>query len=327
MSFKINGGIGQPSYGTPIPWWIGSQALYGETFGQMHPLTGENSNGEDQFPVALRQMHHVLDTRQGPWSATPEKGSGSSAVKFSIFPGNLDPGKEQNIQQTSATISRQSILSEYQGRCELGLGQSVVHPSYSYADKCYGLYTTYGAQAMHGRMLLPLNMMDNEPIYVNAKQFHGILRRRQARAKAGENRSIKSRKPYLHESRHLHAMRRARGCGGRFLNTKKLCHEQGRTGECKVKNGPPTARPATSPSSVLHSDSGNLNSGSGSSSLSGSEATSMYAQEDVGYFQVIEHLRPSFFHSLPNMIDGEHGATIPNKWAAAADGCCDLLKV
>lgn len=73
-----------------VPWFVGSQPIYGEPLSQMKPITGDHISVEEQLPAVSRQVNHVIDLskERGSGFKIPEKG-GNGTVSFSIFPGTV----------------------------------------------------------------------------------------------------------------------------------------------------------------------------------------------------------------------------------------------
>ncbi|KAM1813015.1 hypothetical protein ACFX11_026882 [Malus domestica] len=181
------------------------------------------------------QVHHgskhlglQLQTDQGSSSITQSIGHSQDQCNSSDSGEVQTCGKdaEGNMKPVFLQSNQDFMLNPSQ----VSHGNLMGCVPYPYVDPYFsGFLTAYGPQAMSHmlgmaptRVPLPPDLAQDGPIYVNAKQYHGILRRRQSRAKLeAHNKLLKARKPYLHESRHLHAVNRVRGTGGRFLSTKR----------------------------------------------------------------------------------------------------------
>lgn len=264
------------------PWWrgIGHDPISADVLGETSTSLSPSNNSSDSFGTETRK----LQVKDGL-----EEGNDVNK-KIEITVVSQSDGKCGQEQQHAKSFMPRS-MGEYltpPAQLEL-LGHSIACASYQYSDQYYGgVMPAYGPQALAhshclgvlpARMPLPLEMAE-EPVYVNAKQYNGILRRRQSRAKAElERKLIKFRKPYLHESRHLHAMRRERGSGGRFLNTKKLDSTNTNT-EPDMGTVSPGGTISTHPFNSLHSEgsnfSGSVHSSSGDMEVTGSQGQEMH---------------------------------------------------
>ncbi|CAH2054967.1 unnamed protein product, partial [Thlaspi arvense] len=277
-----------------ISWWnaFGSQPLAPES------LAGDS----DSFPGV--KVGSAGETGQ----RVDKQSNSASHLAFS-----LGDGKSSRVVEKP----HGAAFSLNQPCLELGFTQPQIYTKYPCAEQqYYGVVSAYGSQS---RVMLPLNMeTEDGTIYVNSKQYHGIIRRRQSRAKAAavldQNKlSSRCRKPYMHHSRHLHALRRPRGSGGRFLNTKSQNMEKS-GGNAKKAAGKKQSesQPQQSNSQnseVLHPERGTVNISNGRN-VSGSEVTSM------NYFlsSSVHH------HPLGGMV-------MPSKWIAAAtmdNVCCSF---
>ncbi|XP_009131289.1 nuclear transcription factor Y subunit A-1 isoform X1 [Brassica rapa] len=198
----------QPMMYAEEPWWKKNNS-FGVVPQEIPSVVLSKSSSLESNDV------HSASGDDGAWKDTQAATSSPSVDNHGVE-GNDPAASVGNVHDQQQLVQPPELVGHYIQAC-------VPNP---YQDPYYGgMVGAYGHQQLQGfrpypgmpgeRTALPLDMTQ-EPVYVNAKQYHGILRRRKARAKAELERKLINRKPYLHESRHKHAMKRARASGGRF---------------------------------------------------------------------------------------------------------------
>ncbi|KAL8592154.1 hypothetical protein ACOMHN_033525 [Nucella lapillus] len=150
-------------------------------------------------PAAMVQQQQQIPAVSQPSGPTPS-GSASSTINPSAVPQMLFLNQVVVNGQTSYML-----VDANSKPVQLPQGIQVIN-----------------LPAQNSGQQLPVAEGQDEPMYVNAKQYNRILKRRQARAKLeAAGRIPKQRQKYMYESRHKHAVNRSRGLGGVFMGGNK----------------------------------------------------------------------------------------------------------
>ncbi|KAL0111997.1 hypothetical protein PUN28_013315 [Cardiocondyla obscurior] len=201
--------MGQGGQAMMLPQAIQVAAPNGQI--QVVPVSSLTSTGQ-QIVIQQPQTPQIIQTPDGQtyiYQPVQLEGQVQQAQPTVInLNGNLMQIAQTATSQTATTPATTTPVQP------LGSPTSTV----SQGGNVVMMVPGNSGQTQFQRVALPnAELLEEEPLYVNAKQYRRILKRRQARAKLeAEGKIPKERPKYLHESRHRHAMNRIRGEGGRF---------------------------------------------------------------------------------------------------------------
>lgn len=197
-------------YRSANPFLLGKMSNRNPMYSDYNPISMNPDVHNDLLPIS-----NQLENQ----NSMSEQNDRSNRLNPS-FP--LFNEKVLNGVPNTADLGMNSIKQQYPGIVMNSIDKMPNYPAPNYF---------FQFNNMNIRRPIPQELPDEEPVYVNPKQYERIMKLRIKKAQRGmlKNAALAkdfAKDSYKHLSRHLHAKRRERGTGGRFLSKEALKKKQ-----------------------------------------------------------------------------------------------------